>query len=81
MAARVPGCCKTKKQYFKVNDQHFAATVFSLNVKLFHVINWANYPVHLSLQAFNIAHIAINSHGPPYRYKTPAYLLNCTYRV
>lgn len=81
MASQMKGCCKTKRQYFKVKDQHFGTQAFSLNINLFHTVIPSNYHLDLSVAALNIAHTAINSHAPPYRPKTPAYIQNCTYRI
>jgi hypothetical protein len=81
MASHMKGCCKTKRQYFKVKDRHFGAQAFSLNVNLFHTIIQSNYYLDLTLAGLNIAHVTVNSHGPPYRPKTPAYIQNCTYRI
>ena len=81
MAFQMKNCCKTKKQYFKVKDQHFGAQAFSLNVNLFHIIIPSNYHLDLSLADLNIAHTVINSHGPPDWPKTPSYILNCNYRI
>ena len=81
MASHMKNCCKTKKQYFKVKDQHFGAEAFSLNVNLFHTIIHSNYHLDFSMAGLNIAHSAINSHSPPDQPKTPVYIQNCTYRI
>jgi hypothetical protein len=81
MASQMKNCCKTKKQYFKVKDQHFGAQAISLNVNLFHTIIHPNYHLDLSVADLDIAHAAINNHGPPDWPKTPFYIQNCTYRI
>ena len=81
MASHMKDCCKTKKQYFKVKDQHFGTPAFSLNANLFHTIIQSIYHLDLSLAYLNIGHISINSHGPPNRLKTCIYIQNCTYRI
>jgi hypothetical protein len=81
VVTKVPGCCKTKKQYLKVKDQHVASPVFSLNVNLFHTIIQTNYNLDLSPSGFNSAHSTFNSHAPPDWSNTPVYIRNCTYRI
>jgi len=75
------GCCKTKKQYFKVKDQHFASPVFNLNINLFQGIIQSNHSLDLSKPFLTLCQTAINSHGPPDWPQTPAYIQYCTYRI
>jgi hypothetical protein len=81
MGLHMKNCCKTKKQYFKVKDQHFGAPAFSLNVNLFHNVIQSNYHSDLNIACVNIAHLTVNSHSPPDLLKTPVYIQNCTYRI
>jgi hypothetical protein len=82
MAAAMKNCCKTKKQYFKVKDQHIGASAFSFNAKLFPVIA---APLLAFTQNINIPVqeiVYFNSNAPPgWRHSTPNYILNCTYRI
>jgi len=81
MGSKVPGCCQTKKQYFKIKDQHFGSPAFSLNASLFHTIIQANCKLDLIPLGFYIAHSALKGHAPPDWSKTPVYILNCAYRI
>jgi hypothetical protein len=81
MASQMKNCCKTKKQYFKIKDQHFGAQAPSLNVNLFHTVIQSNYHLDLNVACLNIAHLTVNSHSPPDGAKTPVYIQNCTYRI
>ena len=81
MASTMPGCCKTKKQYFKVKDQHIGAFAFNLNTKLFPAINTTYLTNNLSLNIPKQEVVPFNSHAPPDCHQTPVYILNCTYRI
>jgi len=73
-------CCKTKKQYFKVKDQHFGSVVMAFLAKLFPVLHYYTTsdaepaPSACQYHAYNI-------HAPPESSSTPVYILNCTYRI
>ncbi|MFI5138071.1 MAG: hypothetical protein ACHQIM_09600 [Sphingobacteriales bacterium] len=81
MNVPMKNCCKTKKQYFKVKDQHFTSPVFSLNINLFQKFIHSNYSLALTWPCLTLSHAAFNSHGPPDWPNTPAYIQYCTYRI
>ena len=81
MASQMKNCCKTKKQYFKVKDQHIGAFAFNLNTKLFPAINTPHLTNDLSLNFPKQEVVSFNNHAPPDRPETPVYILNCTYRI
>jgi hypothetical protein len=81
MASMMPKCCKTKKQYFKVKDQHFGASAFSLETKLFPAISIPYLNAQLSINIPEQEFVSFNSHAPPDRFQPPFYILNCAYRI
>jgi len=81
MASTMPGCCKTKKQYFKVKDQHFGASAVSLNIKIFPAFVIPSLTGHSSLKTFHQEIIAFNIHAPPDLRQSPVYMLNCAYLI
>jgi hypothetical protein len=81
MASMMPKCCKTKKQYFKVKDQHVGATAFSLDTKVYPAINIPYLTAQLSINIPDQEFVSFNSHAPPDRFQPPFYILNCTYRI
>ncbi len=81
MAAAMPKCCKTKKQYFKVKDQHIGASVLNLNSKLFHVINTPYLISRVNLNIPNHQIISFYRHAPPDWLKAPVYMLNCSFKI
>jgi len=73
-------CCKTKKQYFKVKDQHFGSVTLAFLAKLFPVLNYYTTP-HAVAAPCTCQFHAYNIHGPPQYRSTPVYIFNCTYRI
>ncbi|HEY5326812.1 MAG TPA: hypothetical protein VIJ27_07415 [Mucilaginibacter sp.] len=81
MASQMKHCCKTKKQYFKVKDQHFGVSNFTLNTKLFSAIQ-IPYLAAQTVKDIPVKDIFyFNNHAPPNRDATHSYILNCTYRI
>ncbi|WP_295670944.1 hypothetical protein [uncultured Mucilaginibacter sp.] len=75
-------CCKSKKQYFKVKDQHVNPSAFGLYTKLAPAMAVLYLPfiANLNIPARGIVYF--NNHAPPdWRHATPCYILNCTYRI
>lgn len=74
-------CCKTKYQFFKVKDNHFAADHISSPVKhciqlnlftsSFHVINYPSEGIIIDNK----------SNAPPLIYTVPDYIFNCVFRI
>jgi hypothetical protein len=81
MAAMMKHCCKTKKQYFKVNDQHFYSGTLDLLVKLFPVLSRYTSTDTAVCASVTLPQQSHCSNAPPAALKTPAYLLNCNYRI
>jgi hypothetical protein len=73
-------CCKTKKQYLKVKDQHFGSVTLAFLAKLFPVLNYYTTPDSVSAPCACQYH-AYNIHAPPECSSAPVYVLNCTYRI
>ncbi|WP_394772584.1 hypothetical protein [Mucilaginibacter sp.] len=81
MASNMKGCCKTKKQYYKIKDQHLCALGFNLDTKLFASISIRDFAIYVGLNNQRPQLVSYNSHGPPDRLKASVYTLNCTYRI
>ena len=81
MTSEMKHCCKTKKQYFKVKDQHFGVSNFTLNTKLFSAIQ-IPYLATQTGEDISLKYIFyFNNHAPPNRDATHSYIFNCTYRI
>lgn len=81
MGPKIPGCCKTKKQHFKIKDQHFGSTALKFDSKLFSFIYITNAVFNVNQLNFRPVYTAFNSHAPPNKIKAPFYILHCTYRI
>jgi len=82
MNVPMKNCCKTKKQYFKVKDQHVGAAAFRLFTKFSPaiVVPFSIFDAGKNIPVRDI--LCFNSHAPPYwRHITSSYILNCTYRI
>jgi hypothetical protein len=81
MRDQMKGCCKTKKQLFKLNDTHIYASSVSLDSRLLPVIQipclLSQSKISTTIQKFS--NTSINA--PPKGIATPAYILNCNYRI
>ena len=75
------GCCKTKFQFYKVNDKHFAADILSSPVK--HFTDLGSFATYLQIifPAVQQAEIANSNHAPPLYNGVPAYISNCVFRI
>ncbi|MDB4900754.1 MAG: hypothetical protein JWQ63_35 [Mucilaginibacter sp.] len=74
-------CCKHEQQNFKVKDNHFNITFFSLNNPVPALI-----PSFTHLDNENIVNllhtkVAYIGNAPPGHSDIPVYTLNCTYRI
>ena len=81
MGVEMRKCCKTKKQYLKVKDQHYGSVTLAFFAKLFPVLsnlaspdNTADTPCLYRLHAYN-------SNAPPEASVVPARILYCVYRI
>lgn len=75
------GCCKTKFQFYKVNDKHFAADILSSPVK--HFTDLVSFPAYHQIIFPDVqqAAIASSNHAPPLYNGIPAYISNCVFRI
>lgn len=81
MAARMKHCCKTKKQLLKVSDQHFYSGTLDMLAKLFPVLfNFTDNDAP-TCAVTSTQQQLYYSHAPPTALNTPAYMLNCNYRI
>ena len=77
----MPGCCKTKKQYLKVKDQHFGSDAFNFNARLFSLVSIIYPTFNINNVGFKPTYTVFNNHAPPGWPQAPVYILNCTYRI
>jgi len=76
------GCCKTSYQFFKVNDNHFAADEINSPVNHFTLVHF--FDISFSLASFLPAErldIANSGHALPLYNGVPAYISNCFFRI
>lgn len=75
------GCCKTKFQFYKVRDKHFAADNLSSPVK--HFTNLDSFTTYLQIifPAVLQAEIVNNKHAPPLYNGVLAYISNCVFLI
>jgi hypothetical protein len=75
------GCCKTKHQFLKLNDNHLAGADIYLPAKHFIALPFYTPAYNLLSFAQQTAHIN-GSHAPPvYDKDLPLYLSNCVFRI
>jgi hypothetical protein len=75
-------CCQSKKQYFKVKDQHVSPSAFGFYTKLAPAMAVLYLPFIANLNIPVREIVYFNNHAPPDRRQaTPSYILNCTYRI
>ena len=74
-------CCKHEKQSFKVKDSHFSAATSALDHPAPVLIPSFVMPFHEPALTQVQTKIVYNSNAPPGHSDTPAYTLNCTYRI
>lgn len=81
MGVAIKKCCKTKKQYLKVKDQHYGSVTLEFLAKLFPVLShYISTDTVVEEPCLYRLH-AYNSKAPPGILQTPAYILHCTYRI
>jgi hypothetical protein len=74
-------CCKTKYQYFKVKDNHFAGDHLDCSLKHFVELNLFTSSfqvINYHSEQINIAH---QSNAPPLIHAVPDYIFNCVFRI
>ena len=81
MKHQMKNCCKTKKQYFKVNDLHIYASAFSLGIKLFPASQVPYLAFQPNISATNRELFEIDINAPPKGNVIPPYILHCNYRI
>ena len=74
------GCCKTKFQFFKVGENHFASNFLISPDKYFtYLLSLPSYLKIISLPICK-AETTNKNHAPPL-YSVPAYIFNCVFRI
>jgi len=75
------GCCKTKYQFFKLDDNHLASADIHLPGKYFTDLHFYTPAYNIISFAQQTAHTN-HSHAPPlYDDDLPLYLSNCVFRI
>lgn len=74
-------CCKNEKQSFKIKDNHFSETGFSLAQPFPVILPDAYSYDHTVISTVCIQHSSYLSNAPPGKPEVPIYILNCTYRI
>ncbi|OCX53517.1 hypothetical protein BEL04_04245 [Mucilaginibacter sp. PPCGB 2223] len=81
MGVEMRKCCKTKRRYLKVKDQHYGSATLAFLAKLFPVFShFSSTDTVLDEPCLYRLH-AYNSKAPPSAFSTPTYILHCTYRI
>ena len=74
-------CCRHEQQNFKVKDNHFNATSFSLKNSVPALIPSFTYADNKNVVNQLCTKIIYNGNAPPRHPDIPVYTLNCTYRI
>ncbi len=74
-------CCKHEKQSFKVKDSHFSVIATALDHPAPVLIPYVVMPFHELPLTQVQTKILYYGNAPPGHSDTPAYTLNCTYRI
>lgn len=75
------GCCKTKYQFFKVKDNHFATAELTVPVKCStEVISFNTIPSAIAFVSHKVETIN-SSNSPPLLQGIPLFIFNCAFRV
>ena len=74
-------CCKTKYQYFKVKDNHFAADHIDSPVKLFTEANLFTASSQPALHASSKIIYANSCNAPPLHNGISLHIYNCTFLI
>ena len=74
-------CCKTKVQYYKIKDNHYASTVLISQVN---PITYLHIPSSFTQKfpsTFQQTVFANSTHAPPIHFGVPSYISNCIFRI
>lgn len=74
------GCCKTKFQFFKVGENHFASNISISPDKYFSYLSLLSY-MKIIFPSFCKAETINKNHAPPLYCIVPAYIFNCVFRI
>ncbi|WP_448698964.1 hypothetical protein ACFGVR_18840 [Mucilaginibacter sp. AW1-3] len=81
MGVEMRKCCKTKKQYLKVKDQHYGSATMAFLAKLFPIFSRFTTPdTEVDEPCLYRMH-AYNSNAPPGTSVVSVYILHCVYRI
>jgi hypothetical protein len=75
------GCCKTKYQFYKVGDNHFAADIVANPGKYFTYLPSLMPSAEKFFSSAKETQTAYNNHAPPLHAGIPAYIFNCDFRI
>ena len=74
-------CCKTKYQYFKVKDNHFAADHVNAPANFFPEVQLFTETFQPVLFVSNKVNISHRPNGPPLYNGVSVFIANCTYLI
>ena len=74
-------CCKTKFQFYKVRDNHFASHIVNKQVK--EVIDLPSFLPYNKVYSFNVLQIGLanSDHAPPLYNCVPTYISDCVFLI
>ena len=81
MGDNTDGCCKTKFQFYKVKDNHFASDGLSSPTKYFSDFHLCTAYIQIVPSVFQKVEILNSTHAPPLYNGTPLYISNCVFRI
>jgi hypothetical protein len=74
-------CCKTKFQFYKVKDTHFANDFLTLPAKYFDKLPVCSCSADIHFTPFKKPVILNSNHAPPLFNGVPVFISNCVYRI
>jgi hypothetical protein len=74
-------CCKTKYQFFKVKDNHFAGDVVNAPALHFCYLHLFTSPFSIIKFPSPEIYIAHLSNAPPLLHRVPNYIFDCDFRI
>ena len=74
-------CCKTKFQFFKVKDNHFAGDVIKAPALHFCYLHLFTSPFRIIKYPSQETYVAHLSNAPPLIHTVPDYIFDCDFRI
>ena len=74
-------CCKTKYQYFKVKDNHFASSHIAAPLNYFSDLHTTSAFYQFATLATQKIGVINGCHAPPLHSSVPIYISHCVFRI